>query len=563
MPTVILTITEMGHSRQVQLEPNGMVIGRSPECQINLESEDVSRKHARIFRDPFDRWIIEDLGSHNGVLINGERIQAHALLPGELIEIGSCSLAIETSLTEQIERDDSVQMTTNIVNGDFKAKIVSSGVEEDKVLSRPYIKQLNEINKCFSELTSPSALYPEVCRRLAQAPKTVTAVLRIPRNTEVVPETSEILACHLSDNPADVMDEDITNLYLSRRVLEALRITGDPVMAQSISSSDTDMVLTMSDKQRPRVVICAPLSTGTEKIDLLYHDTLIEQNTPDTFEFIQAVARQVLLTRKNLVYMQAKIEREKIDQQLALAHDIQAKLNPRELEQVFGVDVAVCYEPAMWVGGDYYDVWSLENGQIAFAIGDVSGKGLPAAMIMSNLQAALRTTMTFCTDLSTVAEHVNRHLCQNLHDDMFVTFFLGLFDPSQSTIAYINAGHVPPLIMRPSEPARILGEATNMPLGIFESQFTTVVEAIDPKTSLLVVTDGIIEARSPDGKLFEMERLAEVMTESQADSAQELMQSVMKSVTDFRQTLPQRDDITIFALMNQKAPRLSTENHIS
>jgi sigma-B regulation protein RsbU (phosphoserine phosphatase) len=321
-------------------------------------------------------------------------------------------------------------------------------------------------------------------------------------------------------------------------------------MAQSISSSDTDMVLTISDKQRPRVVICAPLSTGKEKIDLLYHDTLIEETTPDTFEFIQTVARQVLLTRKNLVYMQAKIEREKIDQQLALAHDIQAKLNPRELEQGFGVDVAVCYEPAMWVGGDYYDVWSLENGQIAFAIGDVSGKGLPAAMIMSNLQAALRTTMTFCTDLSTVAEHVNRHLCQNLHDDMFVTFFLGLFDPSQSTIAYINAGHVPPLIMSPSEPARILGEATSIPLGIFESQFTT----IGPKTSLLVVTDGIIEAKSPDGKLFEVERLAEVMTDSQADSAQELLQSVMKSVTDFRHTLPQQDDITVFALMNQQAP---------
>jgi serine phosphatase RsbU (regulator of sigma subunit) len=117
--------------------------------------------------------------------------------------------------------------------------------------------------------------------------------------------------------------------------------------------------------------------------------------------------------------------------------------------------------------------------------------------------------------------------------------------------------------MRPSESARILGEATNMPLGIFESQFTTVVEAIDPKTSLLVVTDGIIEASSPDGKLFEMEHLVEVMTDSQADSAQELIQSVMKSVTDFRQALPQKDDITVFALMNQEAPSLHTENHIS
>jgi sigma-B regulation protein RsbU (phosphoserine phosphatase) len=550
MATVTLTITEKGRSRQVQLEPKGMLIGRDHECQIMLDSWDVSRKHARIFRDPFDRWIIEDLGSHNGIFVNGERVQAHAILSGELVNIGSCSLSIEPSLAQQIERDDSVQMTSNIVKDDFKAEIISSGPKTDKVLSRSYLQQLNEINKCLSELTSPSALYPEVCRRLAQVPKTVAAVLRVPKNTEALPESPEILACHLGDSPNYVMAEDMANLYLSHRVLEAVRATGNPVMAQSISSSDTDMVLTLSDEHTPRVVICAPLSAVTEEVDLLYLDTLIEQTTPDTFEFVQAVARQVILTRKSLISMQAKAERQILDQQLALAHDIQTKLAPRELEQGFEVDVAICYKPAMWVGGDYYDVWSLENGQIAFAVGDVSGKGLPAAMIMSNLQAALRTTMNFCSDLSKATEHVNQHLCQNLRDDMFVTLFLGLFDPSQNKLTYVNAGHILPLIMHPSEPARMLGEATNIPLGIFESPFTTAVETIDPKTSLLVVTDGITEAGSPDGQLFEIERLAELMTTSQATSAKELIKSVINSVTDFRQALPQQDDITVFALVN-------------
>jgi sigma-B regulation protein RsbU (phosphoserine phosphatase) len=550
MATVTLTITEKGRSRQVQLEPKGMLIGRDHECQIMLDSWDVSRKHARIFRDPFDRWIIEDLGSHNGIFVNGERVQAHAILSGELVNIGSCSLSIEPSLAQQIERDDSVQMTSNIVKDDFKAEIISSGPKTDKVLSRSYLQQLNEINKCLSELTSPSALYPEVCRRLAQVPKTVAAVLRVPKNTEALPESPEILACHLGDSPNYVMAEDMANLYLSHRVLEAVRATGNPVMAQSISSSDTDMVLTLSDEHTPRVVICAPLSAVTEEVDLLYLDTLIEQTTPDTFEFVQAVARQVILTRKSLISMQAKAERQILDQQLALAHDIQTKLAPRELEQGFEVDVAICYKPAMWVGGDYYDVWSLENGQIAFAVGDVSGKGLPAAMIMSNLQAALRTTMNFCSDLSKATEHVNQHLCQNLRDDMFVTLFLGLFDPSQNKLTYVNAGHLLPLIMHPSEPARMLGEATNIPLGIFESPFTTAVETIGPKTSLLVVTDGITEASSPDGQLFEIERLTELMTTSQAASAKELIKSVINSVTDFRQALPQQDDITVFALVN-------------
>jgi len=562
MSTVTLTITEQGRSRQVQLEPKGTLIGRGHECQIIINSQDVSHKHARIFRDPFDRWIIEDLGSRNGIFINGERVQAHALSPGEPVNIGSCSLSIEPSLVQQIERDNSVQMTCKIVKDDLEAKIISSGSETDKVLSRPYLKQFNEINKCFSELTSPSTLYPEVCRRLAQAPKTVAAVLRLPKNTEVLPESPEILTCHLGGSSDDVMAEDMTNLYLSHRVLEAVRVTGNPVMAQSISSSDTDMVLTLSHEQSPRVVICAPLSTVTEEVDLLYLDTLIEQTTPDTFEFVQAVAQQVILTRKSLIFMQAKAERQILDQQLALAREIQTKLIPRQLEQGFEVDFAICYKPAMWVGGDYYDAWSLESGQIAFAVGDVSGKGLPAAMIMSNLQAALRTTMTFCSDLSTVTEHVNQHLCRNLRDDMFVTLFLGLFDPSQNKLTYVNAGHLPPLIMHPCEPARRLGEVTNIPLGIFESPFTTAVETINPKTSLLVVTDGITEAGSPDGQLFEMERLAELMTTSQAASAKELIQSVINSVTDFRQTLPQQDDITVLAIVNQKTRGMPTENNI-
>jgi len=173
-------------------------------------------------------------------------------------------------------------------------------------------------------------------------------------------------------------------------------------------------------------------------------------------------------------------------------------------------------------------------------------------MIMSNLQAALRTTMTFCTQLSTVMEHVNQHLCQYLREDMFVTLFLGLFDLSKNELAYVNAGHIQPLIMQPSERPRPLGKATNLPLGILEGPYEMVVETIHPDTSLLVVTDGVTEASSPDGDLFETDRLVKLMADLEVHSAQNLVQSVTKSVANFRQTLAQRDDITIFALVNRK-----------
>jgi sigma-B regulation protein RsbU (phosphoserine phosphatase) len=106
--------------------------------------------------------------------------------------------------------------------------------------------------------------------------------------------------------------------------------------------------------------------------------------------------------------------------------------------------------------------------------------------------------------------------------------------------------------MQPSERPRPLGKATNLPLGIFEGPYEMVVETIHPNTSLLAVTDGVTEASSPDGDLFEMDRLAKSMTDLEVLSAQNLVQSVTKSVADFRQTLAQQDDITVFALVNRK-----------
>ncbi|MHC4458922.1 MAG: SpoIIE family protein phosphatase [Planctomycetota bacterium] len=552
MEKELLTISGHGKTWQVELDAKGTIIGRSPQCDVVLESKDISRKHARIFQDPFNRWIVEDLGSHNGTFVNDKPVEAYAVLPGESIGIGIFTLSIELPLSQQIKGDSSLQMTTSVKIDGFEPEITPSKSKADETLSRPYLRQLNEINECLSKLTSPSALYPAVCRCLAQTPRTVAAVLRLPENAESPEKSPDILACHFGGNLEEPTTQDVANLCLSRRVLEAVRSSGNATMAKSAHSLDGEMALTLSDEHSPRAVICAPLSPATDVVDLLYLDIPVDKTAANIFEFVQAVSGEVILTRKSLISMQMKAERQILDQQLSLAHDIQSKLTPSGLEHGFAVDVAVCYEPAMWVGGDYYDVWSLENGQIAFAVGDVSGKGLPAAMIMSNLQAALRTTMTFCTELSTVVEHVNRHLCKNLREDMFVTLFLGLFDPSKNELAYVNAGHILPIIMRPSEHPQPLGKATHPPLGIVESPFEMALEKIQPDTTLLVVTDGVTETVSPDGNFFEMDRLVKLMADSEVHSAHDLVRAVTKDAGNFRQTLPQQDDITVFALVNRK-----------
>ena len=554
MTAATLHICGEGETRCVTLNARGAVIGRSPQCDIVLHGNSVSRKHARIFRDPFKRWIIEDLNSHNGVNVGGERVQACALLPGEQVIIGSFKLILELPPTRQIEADRSVVISGCVTEDASQAQIVTDKVNTHEKLSDTYLKQLNDIHSRLLELTDPSRLYPEVCRCLASLPMMVAAVLRLPGEAVALPQCPEILACCLGGSPEGGAQSDMTNLCLSRRTLEAVRTTGDAVMAQSVHASEARFALTVSDSHNPRAVIAVPLGDLADVVDCLYFDLPLTGTSYGTFDFVRAVAREVGAMRQRLITAQMKAERQRLDEQLSLARDIQAKLTPTVPEGGFQVDLAVCYKPAMWVGGDYCDVWALENGRIAFAVGDVSGKGLAAAMMMSNLQAALRTTMTFCSDLSAVVEHINRHLCHSLRDDMFVTFFLGLFDPSENKISYVNAGHIPPLLMIPSESARSLGKAANPPLGILERPFAMNEQTMAPGASLLVMTDGIIEAKSPDGEMFTLGGVSRLMTEKKADSARQLVHGLTSAVADFRQTRGQHDDITVLALVNRRPP---------
>lgn len=314
MEKVTLTISGRGKTWQIEPNPGGTIIGRSPRCDVVLESGDVSRKHARIFRDTIGRWIVEDLGSSNGTFINGKRIEASAVLSGEPIVIGSFSLSIKLPLDQQINRDDSVRATINIIVEDFETEIFYGKATLDETAPRPCPKQLDEITKCLSELTSPFALYPEVCRYLARAPKTVAVVLRLPEKTRPIPKSPEVLACHFGDTPDDAKAPAAPGAYptrlafrLSHHVLEEVRSKGNPIMAKSIYSSDFEITFTAVDEHTPRAVMCAPLGDITEGGDLLYLDVPIDETiktTPEEmFEFVQAVSRQVISTRRNLLLM--------------------------------------------------------------------------------------------------------------------------------------------------------------------------------------------------------------------------------------------------------------------
>ncbi len=571
MTTATLTISGRGKTWQVQPNPQGTLIGRSPRCQVVIESRDVSREHARIFQDPFGRWLIEDLGSSNGVFVNAKRIETSPVFTGDHIAIGSFSISLAQSFEHQIKPDEFILTGTNIIIDDFETEVFYGQAKQQQSLSQVSSKLLTEIIDRLSELTSPSALYPEICRRLAHSPKMVAVVIRVPKKTEPLPKSPNILACHFGDSPEDTAAQAVSAVYpsplafrMSRQVLEKVRVTADVVMAKSIYSSDLEITSTIVDEHTPRAVICAPLGDVAESADLLYLDIPIDGNgktTPEeTFEFTRAVAKEIILARKQLTLMQAKVERSILDHELSLAQQINLKLAPAipqdlsagSVADFSSADVAIYYKPVPWVGGDYCEVWPLKDGRLAFAVGKVTATGLPAAIAICNIKTILRTTMSFYTDLADAAGCINAHVTTNLPQGTSAILFLGLFDASKETVEYVNAGHLQPFIIRPHSAATALGLQDTPPLGTPDTAFRKKVETLPQAAGLVLFTDGILKAESPSGEQFGLKHLAGVLRPSLALSAKRLMELTINAVTDFRQTAAQQDDITVFVLMNNK-----------
>jgi serine phosphatase RsbU (regulator of sigma subunit) len=557
----LLTLSGPGGTREVPLDARGLVMGRDPACGLPLDDPLVSRQHARLFQDPFGRWIIEDLGSRNGVWVGGRQIRAHALAPGEKMEVGSTVLWLSSDSQRQISADprlgDHVTVDVDPTVTQVSAAPRGGGAAAAEALSESRFRQLNQITEALGEVAASDELYPAICRVLSDRPDAAAVVLRLPPVEKELPSAPAILSCGMSGREHP---EGPVNLHLSRRVLESVRSASAAVMAGSFRGrrEGEHLGLTLTDPNRPRAVCCAPIGDSGGEMDVLYVDLPSEAAAPDLLEFTQAVARHLAMARRSLLLAEERGDRKALDRQLAMAREIQSKLTPAAATTWPGAEVAVHYEPAMWVGGDYCDVWTLEDGRLAFAVGDVSGKGLPAALVMTNLQAALRTTLSFCRDLPEVMGRLSRHLETHLPDGMFVTMILGLLDCGSGELQCVNAGHLLPLIRGPEGDVSELGQPRNPPLGVPAGAYEVESLRLPAGAALVVVTDGITESQSPAGEEFGVAGLRLAVAGARANSPSptrpggaDLLQAVTKAAGAFRQTLPQHDDVTVLAIVRK------------
>ncbi len=558
MPEVTLTISAGNRSRRTKLNPEGTIVGRSASCDVVIDSADVSRQHARVFQDPFGRWIVEDLGSSNGTFVSGVRVHENAILPGETIAIGPALLSIDEPADARVNADASIEIS-NIVVKDFGMEVFYAREELGDPSARPCPDILDEITERLAEVKGLPALYPEVCRCLARAPRTAAAVLRLPEKGTPMPETPDVLACHFGTSPGDTVKQVASDSYpshlafrVSRRVLDAARSHDRAVMAKSVYSPDDEVTVALVDEHSPRATICAPLGAAAGEIDLLYVDVPIEQGfqagPEEMFALVCLVAQKVASARKSLAPIHARSERRALDHELELAHQLQIRLAPTLPPDLGQVEVAVVYRPVIWVGGDFCDVWTLDDGRLAFALGHVLDKGLPAAIGISNLRVLLRTTLSLSGEFSDVLKHVSSHLIASCPAPISASLFLGLFDSSTGVLDYVNVGHPEPIITHPRTGFKSLGSSEGTLLGSADLRVPARHEPIAQGATTVVVSRGILEARSPDKGKFGLERLTNVLRMTASRSAREIGDSILKAVKDFQRRIAQTEDFSIIVL---------------
>lgn len=239
-------------------------------------------------------------------------------------------------------------------------------------------------------------------------------------------------------------------------------------------------------------------------------------------------------------------ERQRLEQELAIARDIQQALLPHGFTGFPHLAVTGVHSPCHEVGGDYFDVFPLSDGRVAFLIADVSGKGLGAALLTTMLQGAL-SGMSIGADPVKVFNHINRFLCRHAEVGRYATLFIGMLAPDGG-FEYIKAGHPSPLLLRKGEISELYAEGS-FPVGLVpEAEYTAARLQLEPGDTLVLFSDGVTEAEDPDRRLFEVSGLSKALDGLHDAPLETLQQSVLESVRSFTRGANQSDDLTLLVV---------------
>lgn len=545
-----------------------ITIGRSARNDLCIPDPFASRVHAEVRREG-EEYFLQDLGSANGTLYNGITVQGSlTLTPGGRIQIGETELIFDDgSYSSSMGATMITDNTTSLPEATIaltSSDRTTSGLLEAIEGARTKPEQVPAATEAAKQ-TDLLALISKVgITLLASASLTETLEQIVSLVFEAVPADRCLImmreggSTELKVPVARLRDRvgEVGEIRVSRNVLEEVVMRGKSVLT-SDAQHDPRFASGTVVLQGVRSVLAVPLGVEEKVFGIIYADSPIAEGrfTEDHLKVLTTLASVAAIRIENARLVDARLEQERLERELALASEIQQSLQPTAPPQVPGYELQGISFPCYEIGGDYYDFIKREDGRLIIALGDVSGKGTAAALLMSSLHAAIHAQTGSHDSLVDTICAVNRYLADSIPSNRFVTLFCAELDPESGALSFLNAGHNPPLIVHAAGTVEQLASG-GLPLGIKrDADYREGRTQLQRGDVLVIYSDGVTEATSPSGEEFGPTRLYEVVSRNVEASASGIRDRIESALTKFSQGTRAADDITLVIVKRQAESR--------
>jgi serine phosphatase RsbU (regulator of sigma subunit)/pSer/pThr/pTyr-binding forkhead associated (FHA) protein len=554
-----------------------ITIGRSARNDVCIPDPFASRVHAEVRREG-DAYILQDLGSANGTIYNGNRVEsALALTPGGRIQIGETEIVFrdkDAGASATMISDSSAAAlpeATIALNSDQRSTsglldaIEDARTQGSAEQPRPAVGTF--INSTRGGATANAVQQGDLLALISKvsvtllAPATLDETLRqvVALVFEAVPAERCLIMLRDAEKELKIRVAQLRNskeetgeVRVSRSIIEEVVGQGRSVLTSDAQHDPRFMSSTMTI-QGIRSVLAVPLGVGERIFGMIYADSPLAEAkfSQDHLTVLTTLASVAAIRVENARLMEEDLERERFERELNLAREIQQRFQPSGAPNVAGYEMQGISFPCYEIGGDYYDFIERPDGRMVIALGDVSGKGTSAALLMSSLHAAMHAQIPAHKTLGDTISAVNRYLAETIPMNRFITLFCAELDPATGSLSFLNAGHNPPLIAHAGGSMEQLA-AGGIPLGIVgEAVYREGRTQLQPGDALVIYSDGVSETQNASGEEYGPVRLYNTVARYLESTAAGIRDKIEADLTKFAQGTPANDDITLVIVKRQ------------
>jgi phosphoserine phosphatase RsbU/P len=532
-----------GRAFERRLEEQSVVLGRSSSVELPVHDRAMSRTHARLYRSG-DNWLVEDLGSRNGTLVNGQRIDGPTPLgPGAVVRVGDTSITVDGSAAppspfHRVGRTlfrSAAELLKEQVPTDVQSRKVDDALQL-RALDR--LRVLNDVHRALGTTIAQQELLDLILDRAFQhlQPEEGAVFLKgldgalecaASRSLDGRGRHHCLFSSHLID---EVVGRGQAALVLDAEL--------DGRFNQAASLLDAGI----------RSLVAAPMldARGTLGMVVLASRLNLRAFTEEDMELLVAMASVAAMRIRDLRLTEEAAERQRLEQEMTLARQIQVALLPSSLPTIPGFELRAGNLPSRGASGDFYKVTERADGaECVFMVADVSGKGIGAALLTASLEALTAPLIEGGDEPGDICARASRLLFERTPPEKYATCFLAVLDRATGRVRYTNAGHNPGLLVRASGAVEWLG-SNGVPIGILpEVAFGQGEVELAAGDLLVLYTDGITEANDPDDREYGRERLGDTVSQHRDRPLAHLARAIESDLAEFVHGAPFADDRTM------------------